>query len=156
MTIKFKRLHEDAVIPKLATVGSACVDVVATEISESTDNKVTVHLGFATAIPEGYKAVMAPRSSFNHKGWVLQNSPCQIDADYRGEWMLKFEGLPQHIAESGFYIYPADVRYSEFPYKVGDRVAQVWLEEVIPIKFEEVDKLEETERGVGGFGSTGK
>ena len=147
MKVKIKRLHENSVIPKLSTAGSACVDVVATKIIDNL-KFATVFLGFSTAIPEGYKAVIAPRSSFTQKGWILQNTPCQIDADYRGEWMLKFEAIPIYGSR--------DFKYYDFPYKPGDRVAQVWIEKVLPLEFEEVEELESTERGSGGFGSTGK
>jgi len=157
MVIKFKRLNSKAVIPNIMTLGAACLDVVATEIIQNI-NYVTVKLGFATEIPEGFKVVMSPRSSFTQKGWVLQNSPCQIDSDYRGEWMLKFEAIPwtSHLGWSEFSGQSISFKYPPFPYKVGDRVAQVWLEKVIPIEFEEVDELSSTERGGGGFGSTNK
>jgi len=150
MEIKFKRLHELAKIPELATVGSACADLYITEI-ETLINKVTVKLGFATEIPIGFKCCIVPRSSFSHCGWVMANSPGQIDSDYRGEWMVKFEGIPYSTNKSYGFFTPAP-----FPYKVGDRVAQVYLEEVKRLTFIEVDELSNTVRGSGGFGSTGK
>lgn len=148
MKVKIKKIHPNAIIPKFTTEGAACMDVVATEVNIK-KRIAEVKLGFSTEIPRGYKAVMSPRSSFTHQGWVLQNSPCQIDSDYRGEWMIKFEAIPTYFQFS-------EMSYHLFPYKVGDRVAQMWLEKVVEFKFEEVNELSETERGSGGFGSTGK
>lgn len=157
--IKFKKLHDDAVIPKHATPGSACVDLVATDIEYVEENKVVVKYGFATEIPEGYKVFVMPRSSFTHKGWVMQNSPGVIDSDYRGEWMSKFEAIPVAINPKGG-IYQGDVCptlvYEDFPYKKGDRVAQCSIEVNIHMAYKEVKDLSQTIRSTGGFGSTGK
>ena len=153
MEIKFKKLHPNTVLPKLATPGSACVDLVATEVITEGLGKVTIKFGFATEIPQGYKICIAPRSSFSHKGWVLGNHLGIIDCDYRGEWMAKFQSIPTRYDDSyGIkMLMPED-----FPYKVGDRVAQCWLEEVIALNFVEAEELNDTVRGTGGFGSTGK
>jgi dUTP pyrophosphatase len=160
MKIKIQKLHENAVIPHIATAGAACVDVVATEIEYTPgSNEAIVHLGFATEIPEGYKACLAPRSSFTKFNWIMQNSPAQIDADYRGEYMLKFKAIPSKFitttAVGELPLKQPKVVYSGFPYKVGDRVAQMWFEKVIDYEFEEVADLSDTDRGAGGFGSTG-
>ena len=152
MKIKFKRIHSDAVIPKFMTNGAACVDLVATQIMRSNKNRVLVKFGFSTEIPEGWKICIAPRSSFTHTGWVLGNSPGQIDSDYRGEWMIKFEAIP--IGINAFAI--PSLQYEQFPYSKGDRVAQAWIEPVHHMEFEEVEELSETKRGIGGFGSTNK
>lgn len=153
MNVKIKKLHPDAVIPKIATGGAACVDVVATEIINE-GKHVTVKLGFSTEIPKGYKMCIAPRSSFTQKGWVMQNSPAQIDSDYRGEWMIKFQSIPTSAGWTralNKYFLEHDI----FPYKAGDRVAQTWLEKVLDFEFEEVEELDATDRGTGGFGSSG-
>ena len=147
--IKFKKLHDDAVIPKHATPGSACVDLVATDIEYVEENKVVVKYGFATEIPEGYKVFVMPRSSFTHKGWVMQNSPGVIDSDYRGEWMSKFEAIPVGVKD-GILL------YEDFPYKKGDRIVQASVEVNIHMAFREVQDLSQTIRGTGGYGSTGK
>ena len=143
MKVKIKKLHPEAKIPLKATKEAACADVYATEILKDEIQKynVTVKLGFSTEIPNGYKGIIVPRSSFTHKGWVMQNSPAQIDSDYRGEWMIKFESLDDYLP---------------FPYKVGDRVAQIFFEKVVDYEFEEVTEVAVSERGEGGFGSTGK
>lgn len=153
MKIKFRRLNENAVVPVFATKGAACADVVATEIVKQDSYNVTVKLGFATEIPEGYKGVVVPRSSFTQKGWVMQNSPAQIDSDYRGEWMLKFQSLTFDAVSTRHGL--IDLLPEDFPYQVGDRVAQVYFEKVEQAEFIVVDELESTERGEGGFGSTG-
>ena len=153
MKIKFRRLNENAVVPVFATKGAACADVVATEIVKQDSYNVTVKLGFATEIPEGYKGVVVPRSSFTQKGWVMQNSPAQIDSDYRGEWMLKFQALTFDAISTRHNL--IDLLPEDFPYEVGDRVAQVYFEKVEQAEFVVVDDLESTERGEGGFGSTG-
>lgn len=134
-------------LPLKGSKFAACADVYAVNIIVK-DNLATIDLGFALDIPEGYKVVLVPRSSFTQKGWVMQNSPAQIDSDYKGEIKLKFEGMfgPFSIID----------RFSnEFPYKVGDRVAQMFLEKVIDYEFEEVEELSESERNTGGFGSSG-
>jgi dUTP pyrophosphatase len=160
MNIEIKRLHKNAVVPSLATEGAACSDVVATEIEYAPgDNKATVKLGIAMAIPKGYKVCIAPRSSFTKFIWVMQNSPAQIDSDYRGELMLKFTAIPAKvITTTGFgeqTLKQPKTLYTAFPYKIGDRVGQMWLEKIVDYTFKEVEELDETKRGEGGFGSTG-
>jgi len=141
--IKLKLLNKEAQIPKTGSLQAACFDLVATGIKTSGGGKVkTIMLGIATEIPEGYKAVIVPRSSFTGKGWVLANSPAQIDSDYRGEWMLNFEAIYGLI--------------HDFPYEIGDKVAQVYIEKVIEVEFKLTKELSETKRDKGGFGSTGK
>jgi len=153
MEVKFKKLNENTVLPLLATPGSACVDLVATDIISDGLGKKTVFLGFATEIPQGYKICISPRSSFTHSGWVMQNSPAQIDSDFRGEWRIKFQAIPTRYDDSyGIKMLTPE----DFPYNVGDRVAQCWLEEVIALNFVEAEELNTTSRGSGGFGSTGK
>lgn len=150
--IKFKKLHPDAVIPVYKTHGAACVDLVITDIEYLDENKVTVKYGFASEFSDGYKIIIMPRSSFAQKGWIIQHNPGVIDADYRGEWMTKFEAIP--IATSYINGKPV-LEYDTFPYKVGDRVTQASVEVNIHMKFMEVKELTETIRGEGGFGSTG-
>lgn len=151
MKVKLKKLHENAQIPLLATEGSACNDLVAVGIESKQNDKVTVRTGLSMEIPFGYKLCIVPRSSLSHSGWVIANSPCQIDSDYRGEIVVNFQAIPDAINQ-----YNDDLYFESFPYKELDRFAQCYLEEVIPLEFEEVEVLSETSRGTGGFGSTGK
>lgn len=150
MKIKFKKLHRNALIPKQASEFAGGWDVTATEIIQEADDFVICKLGFALELPIGYKLTLVPRSSLTKTKWILQNSPGLGDADYTGEYQYRFRALP--LIEDLFVDYIID--YPEFPYKVGDRIGQVYLEEVIPMEFEEVEELSDTVRGEGGFGST--
>lgn len=134
----------------LGTKDSACFDLKIREIFFDDKNKITCYLGIKTEIPKGYKAVLVPRSSFTHKGWIMQNSPGQIDSDYRGEWMVKFEAIPQPILFGLFS------KYKKFPYKENERVVQFYFEKVLKVNFEKSNKLNKSDRNIGGFGSTGK
>ena len=174
--VKIKKFRENAVIPFYSTEGSVCVDLVAAHIEKIDEDKVTVYFGFGVEIPEGYKITIQPRSSFTHKNWVLQNSPGQIDTDYRGELMAKFQAFPSDVEildtelvkqvmgieeddleEDSDLLdeYQGVLIYPEFIYKVGDKVVQASIDKVYKMKFEVVDSLNKTERGEGGFGSTG-
>jgi dUTP pyrophosphatase len=103
---------------------------------------VTYGLGFATEIPEGWRGVIVPRSNISKHPWMLANSIGIVDSDYRGEWMVKYKSVNGVIFQSA-------------PYQVGDRVAQIYFEKNVEVAFAEVDDLEDTTRGDGGFGSTG-
>lgn len=155
--LAFKRLHDKAMLPEYKTLEAACFDLVITEIEYVEENRVIVKYGLASAIPEGFKVVIVPRSSFSHKGWIMANSPAQIDSDYRGEWMSKFEAIP-----IGVTVYSLDptpmisMVYEDFPYKVGDRATQAYVEVAHKLEIIERDELPASERGEGGFGSTGK
>ena len=153
MKVKIKKLHKDAALPKQATELAAGHDVVATEIIQEAEDFVVCKLGFALTPPPGYKVVLVPRSSLTKTKWILQNSPGQGDEDYTGEYQYRFRCIPSGVNTkmSGYTL-----SYDEFPYKVGDRIGQIFLEEVIKFEFEEVSELSNTERGAGGFGHTGR
>lgn len=168
MEVKVKKLNPEATLPIQATVYAGGWDVTVTEINQTAPDFVECKLGIATQLPKGYRLRIVPRSSFTKYTWVLQNDPL-IDSDYRGEIMLKFRAIPTNIAiiphtehkkflgisykvKKDPYIV---LEYDDFPYDEGDRIAQAYLEKVVPTEFKEVDKLSETERGEGGFGSTG-
>ena len=138
LKIKLQKVTEDARMPIKGSEHAAAYDVYAHSIT-SENGKVKVGLGFKTEIPKGYKGIIVPRSNLTKFNWVLNNSYGVIDSDYRGEWMAIF----------------TTVGDTEFPYHVGDRVAQIYFEEVLPISFDVVPELEQSERGEGGFGSTG-
>lgn len=135
-------------IPFKGSEGAACFDVKAVTITyidtiSGTDYEVVVQLGFCTEIPDGYKGLIVPRSSFTKTEWVMQNSPAQIDQDYRGEWTIKFKYIGRDIIPS-------------FPINEGDRVAQIYFEKVQPVQFIIADELSETKRNTGSYGSTGQ
>ena len=79
----------------------------------------------------------------------MQNSPGLGDPDYRGEYQIRFRALPKQEVYSNRLVYPT------IPYKIGERVGQIYIEKIIPIEFIEVENLSETNRGSGGFGHTG-
>lgn len=158
MKVKIKKLHKNAVIPKKATNLAAGYDVVVTEIEKVSDDFVICKLGFALTPPSGYKVVLVPRSSLTKTRWILQNSPGQGDEDYTGEYQFRFRAIPENVEQKGgdygSSIY-WELEYPLFPYVIGDRIGQIFIEKVIDITFEEVNELSETERGSGGFGSSG-
>ena len=163
MKVQFQRLHPNAVLPKRGSELAGGWDVVATEITEKEPGFVVCKLGFALQPPVNYKVTIVPRSSLTGTQWNIQNSPGLGDPDYRGEYQVRFRAFPTGFNYSpgndvygpGGYGPESNLTYPEFPYKVGDRVAQMYIEEIIPIEFEEVSELSETIRGAGGFGHTG-
>ena len=141
--VAIKRLpHGDGLpLPAYATDGAAGMDVCAAEDVElASGGRHAVATGFALAIPEGYEIQVRPRSglAFKH-GISVPNAPGTIDSDYRGELKVL---LINHGQET-------------FSIARGDRVAQLVLAPVTRAAFTEVDDLDETVRGAGGFGSTG-
>jgi dUTP pyrophosphatase len=145
LKIKLQKVTEDARMPYKGSEHAAAYDVYAHSIT-SENGKVKVGLGFKTEIPKGYKGILVPRSNLTKYNWVINNSYGVIDSDYRGEWMAIFTAIPgKEFADD----------YQDFPYGVGDRVAQIYFEEVLPVSFDVVPELEQSERGEGGFGSTG-
>ena len=153
--IEFKVLDEKCTIPSQGTAFSGGWDVTCTEIVQTNKSQAICKLGFAVAIPDGYKLTLLPRSSITKTSWVMQNSPGLIDSDYRGECQMRFRAIPTGIEPNPDNDYPS-LCYDDFPFKVGDCIGQVYLEEVIPIIFQQVDELSKTVRGEGGFGSTTK
>ena len=138
MKVKIKKVHPDAVIPSYAKSGDAGLDLVATTIISETLGSITYGLGIALEIPEGFVGLVFPRSSIRKTNLQLSNSVGVIDSGYRGEIQATFK-------RSGVYAYA-----------VGDRICQIMIIPHPPIEFEEADELSDTERGEGGFGSTGK
>lgn len=129
--------------PTYAHETDACADVYASQDitipAHSFSNKVPT--GLRIALPEGWVAKIAPRSSIGAKtGLRLSNSIGIIDADYRGEIGVLYDNISD----------------SDYEIKTGDRIAQMWVERVERFKPVTVDILPATERGDGGFGSTGK
>ena len=158
MDVKIKKLHKNAVLPKRATELAGGWDVTCTEIINEADDFVICKLGFSLQPPVGYKVTLVPRSSLTKTHWILQNSPGLGDCDYLGEYQYRFRAIPvaYNIGSEWSMSKTRKLLYNKFPYEVGDRIGQLYLEEVIPISFIEVDELEDTERGTNGFGSTGK
>lgn len=142
MKVKFKRLNELATIPSYAKPGDACFDLVATSMSFHNPDFVEYGTGIAVEIPEGHVGLIFPRSSVTLKGMMLKNSVGVIDSGYRGEIKFRFQTV---------YDYPKPGDY----YKVGDRIGQMMILPIPTVELEEVEELSITERGEGGYGSTG-
>lgn len=164
MLVRFKRLHQDAVVPFKTYPEDFCYDVVATSEQEIAPNVWKYGIGLAfeiqgkpedlvvenefgkelLRIPQGrdwnVSIDLRPRSSIYKTGMVLSNAVGTVDDLYRGEVSAIF----YHV-------------FTEMPrYRVGDRIGQIKLGFTLPIEFEEVDELGRTLRGDGGYGSTGK
>ena len=140
--LQVMKLDVDVTLPYYATEGAAAMDIEAAEtvlISEGRWHGVKT--GLAMAIPEGYEVQVRPRSGLALKhGISIMNTPGTIDSDYRGEIVVLI------------------VNHSRLPYTVhkGDRIAQLVLSPVTKANIKHVHKLDETARGRGGFGSTGR
>ena len=128
-------------LPAYATPGAAGMDVVSAEdLTLRPGARLAVATGFAMAIPDGYEVQVRPRSGLALKhGISVPNAPGTIDSDYRGELKVILINLSQ----------------DDFPIARGDRIAQLVLAPVTVAAWQEVDALPDTERGAGGFGSTG-
>jgi len=137
MRIRIKKLHEDAVVPKYAYFGDACVDLVAVRKWTDSYDRVCYGTGIAIEIPEGHVGLLFPRSSISKKALRLANSVGVIDSGYRGEVIAKFDRLGPN------------------QYEVGERVVQLMLISNPSIQFVEVPELRSSDRDVGGFGSSG-
>ena len=144
MKVKIKKLHPLAVIPTYAKSGDAGMDLIATSIMSETPSQITYGLGIALEIPEGFVGLVFPRSSIRKTRLQLSNSVGVIDSGYRGELQATFNKITTTIENQ------------KNDYKIGDRVCQIMIIPHPPIEFDEVDELSDTERGEGGFGSTGK
>ncbi|MBA2935080.1 dUTP diphosphatase [Sphingomonas sp. CGMCC 1.13654] len=142
--IQLKRLPhgEGLPAPTYATTGAAGLDIVSAEdIVLGPGDRHAVATGFAVAIPAGYEIQVRPRSGLALKhGITCLNTPGTIDADYRGEVKVIL----------------ANLGVEPFEVKRGERVAQLVPAEVTAARFLEVETLDETTRGAGGFGSTGR
>ena len=143
VAIRVMRLagNADLPLPAYATAGAAGMDVVAAEdVMLASGARHAVATGLALAIPPGYEVQVRPRSGLALKhGISVPNAPGTIDSDYRGELKVIL------------------INHGDQPFAIarGDRVAQLVLAPVVLAQWDEVAALEETERGAGGFGSTG-
>lgn len=142
MNIKIKRLHEDAITPKYAKPGDAGMDFFAYEsYTLNPDERKLIPTGWAFEIPEGHEMQIRPKSGLALKyGISIVNSPGTIDSGYRGEVGII---LINHGEEN-------------FNISKGDKIAQGVINQLPLVSLEEVSELSNSERGEGGFGSTGK
>lgn len=147
MQLKIKKLDKRAVVPSYSKPGDAGLDLTAIHISRDNVGNITYHTGLAIEIPEGYVGLLFPRSSICKKQQFLTNGVGVIDSSYRGEIMAKFKPV------MGSYETILEL-FESNEYEIGDRVVQLLIIPYPQIELEEVEKLSDTERGYGGFGST--
>lgn len=170
MKVNIKKLHPNAVVPSYAHDTDCGMDLTAVSKTFDEYGNVVYGFGLAFEIPKGYAGFIFPRSS-NHKSrMLLTNSVGVIDAGYRGEVTAKFAqrtslGIPKKFLPRIKYLLTGKMeicRLSSYEaanvnnYNVGDRVAQMVILPYPKVEFVEVDELSDTERGTGGYGSTGK
>lgn len=177
MEVKIKKLHKNSVIPSYSKEGDAGLDLTALSVRYDYDTDTIVYdTGIAIEIPKGYVGLIFPRSSIYKKELILSNHVGVVDSSYRGSIKLIFkpdignfwdianknkdefqEGLEHGVLsyyESGEnanrnWAIDADI------YAVGDRIGQLIIIPYPQIQFKEVEELSTTERGEGGFGSSG-
>jgi len=140
MKVKIKKIHPDAIIPEYAKKGDAGLDLVAVSKVE-TALYIEYDTGLGFEIPTGYVGLIFPRSSISKYHLNLANSVGVIDSGYRASVTVRFKKTLDKPWEN--------------LYNVDDRVAQLIILPYPEIEFEEVTDLSETERGTGGFGSSG-
>ena len=147
MEVKIKKLNKDAVIPSYAHDTDAGLDLVATSYEYKDDIHCHVYgTGLAVEIPEGYVGLVYPRSSNRKTDAYMTNHVGVIDSGYRGEIMVSFKTRDYKEGE---------IQQLFKPYEVGNKVAQLIIMPYPKIKFVEVDKLSDSDRGENGHGSTG-
>jgi dUTP pyrophosphatase len=134
-------LRQAFIMPTKASDKAGAFDIFMPEAGEATGESRLVGLGFAAAVPDGHVALLLPRSSSGAKHGLELNNTCGvIDSDYRGEWKAAIRtktGLP-------------------FSWAMGDRILQFMVVPIANVTLNQVESLDETNRGTGGFGSTGK
>jgi dUTP pyrophosphatase len=140
LNVKFKKLHPDCVTPQYSKDGDAGMDLTITEIVKEDKYKITYGFGLSIEIPPNYVGLLFPRSSVEKYTLTLSNCVGVIDSGYRGEIKATFK----KSFEEG-----------EVFYTKGERAAQIIILPYPKIKFIESDSLSDTNRGNGGFGSTG-
>jgi len=140
LNVRIKKLDPNAVIPSYSKTGDAGMDLTSVRIEYDNDGNVVYGTGLAIEIPNGYVGLLFARSSNAKKDVYLTNHVGVIDSGYRGEIMLKFRKTKEN--------YP---RY----YEVGDRVGQIIILPYPNVEFIESEELSSTERGEGGYGSSG-
>jgi dUTP pyrophosphatase len=138
--VKMMKISPNAKLFSKAHKNDACYDIYALENENIGPNECEIiRTGIKIELPIGYEGVIRSRSGLASNGIIVANSPGTIDEGYRGEICV----ILANLNDSSEFI------------RVGDRIAQFTIKKVIDFEIEEVEKLSETERGAGGFGSTG-
>lgn len=141
VNIKFKQLVNDVQLPKKATKGAACYDVYspANYPPLVPGEFRVIPLGFSVKVPDGFELQIRARSGLSKRGIIVANGVGCIDSDYRGEVGVILGNQSSAIQ----------------PINKGDRICQIKVAFAPEIEWEEIDVLDCTERGEGGYGSTG-
>ena len=140
MKLRVKTLYRDAGLPKYATTGSAGLDLCAMNMAVIDPwSTALIHTGLSVEIPDGYYGALYVRSSVARTGLVLTTGTSVIDSDYRGEVLIEL----RNVSKSIHIVNP------------GDRIAQLVFQPYERVEVVEADELNDTDRGSGGFGSTG-
>lgn len=151
VNLKIKKLREDAILPTYGHLGDACFDLYAVEDTILyAFSACMVHTGLVVEIPVGWEMQVRPRSGLATAGVLIPNSPCTIDSGYRGEIMTPLLFIPDRQKVAPVAMFGAYTRITK-----GQRYAQATLKPIYVTNFVEVEELTDTERGDGGFGSTG-
>ena len=150
MKIKVKRLTPTAKMPLRAHIDDAGADLFVDEIERDNYGNIVYKTGLAFEIPIGYVGLLFPRSSNAKTDLRLTNCVGVLDSGYRGNVMFKYRPTYERPMPWGME------RYSDTDYKVGDRCGQIIVIPIPEVEFMEVEELSESERGTGGYGSTGK
>lgn len=142
----------ETTIPKYAKEGDAGLDFVATSITAITEHFIEYGTNLAVEIPFGYVGLLVPRSSISKTDLVLANSIGIIDSGYRGEVRFRFKTTYEPTTER---LVHGKARERK-AYSIGDKIGQLIIIPYPQVELQLVDELEESERGDGGFGSSGK
>ena len=186
--VKCWRENKNIPLPTYAHSGDACCDLYAQSIEYDTvRDRYIVHTGLHIALDKDYECEVRPRSSLTKTEYYIANIPGTIDEPYRGEIMVVFKsrinvcllniidniriGFNKINKEDDIFDYYDDIlnaitddenilsTQNSFPYKIGDRIAQILIRKRTKIEWQEVDKLEDlgqTDRGENGYGSSGR
>jgi dUTP pyrophosphatase len=158
MVLTFRKLNDKSVAPTKAHSTDAGYDLTAISAELDNDGNVVYHFGIAMEIPEGYAGLIFPRSSICKKDLALTNAVGVIDAGYRGEITAKFKVAQrvQGVLKSAPNTAVLERNGTARIYAVGERVAQLIIQKVEDVQWQEVNSLGDSERGTSGYGSTGK
>lgn len=158
MKVKFKKLHQDAVLPSYAKAGDAGLDIVAVSDGKFVDSEegdklfyyVEYDTGLAVEIPDNHVGLIFPRSSLSKTVLLLSNHVGVIDSGFRGEIKFRFK------VDANILAYRNVNKDNAAVYKKGDRIGQLVIVPYPLVEPEFADELSDSERGDNGFGSTGQ
>jgi len=147
LKVKIKKLSENAVIPSYAHAGDGGMDLTATSVKADEYGNYEYGTGLAITIPEGHIGLIFPRSSIYKVTQTFSNAVAVIDFGFTGEIKIKTKPTMK---------LPINTEKAKYMYEVGERIGQLIIMPFPKVEFEEVKELSDTDRGEGGFGSSGK